>query len=161
MKNRPPSLSYSFSSPNYFAPLTGRVDKPNQNHEVLHSLVLQIGDKRRTQRISFKLASNHNKTQEYEQESLMAASHQPSATQGLRQARSPQTIHQFRRGSNQHPLSEVHLATKPRQQQSTNSTTNCENQLAVCILYHKSKRRYFAQAKWLMQITSPSMTSMK
>ena len=59
MKNRPPSLSYSFSSPNYFAPLTGRVDKPNQNHEVLHSIVLQIGDKRRTQRISFKLASNH------------------------------------------------------------------------------------------------------
>ena len=59
MKNIPSSLSYLFSSPNYFAPLTGRVDKPNQNHEVLHSIVLQIGDKRRTQRISFKLASNH------------------------------------------------------------------------------------------------------
>ena len=59
MKNRPPSLSYSFSSPNYYAPLTGRVNKPEQHHEVLNSIVLRKGNKQRKQRISFKLASNH------------------------------------------------------------------------------------------------------
>ena len=59
MKNRPPSLSYSFSSPNYYAPLTGRVDKPEQHHEALNSIVLHKSNRWKTQRITFKLARNH------------------------------------------------------------------------------------------------------